>query len=54
MRLIPKQPFVVGGDFKLDNLSAIEAERGMLLRANLATQIRDLPDGTKITFKITD
>jgi hypothetical protein len=49
-RLIPKVPFVLGGEFTVDNLFVMRADRGMKLRANLAVQIRDLPDGTEIEY----
>lgn len=51
-RLMPKIPFVCGGEFAASNLAPIEEREGMALRANLARQIRDLPDGATINFKI--
>lgn len=54
MRLMPKVPFVCGGAFELDNLSAIKAVSGMRTRANLACQIANLPDGAQIEFKIIE
>lgn len=33
------------------NLYALEAGTGMRFRAELATQIRDLPDGAQITYR---
>lgn len=53
-QLIPKIPFVLGGEFDISNLYAVEAVRGMHIRANLARQIKDLPDGSKIKFEITE
>jgi hypothetical protein len=53
-RLIPKVPFVLGGDYSMSNLIVMDAARGMRFRAELAVQIRDLPDGTPVTFKIVD
>jgi hypothetical protein len=53
-RLLPKMPFVAGGEFKLDNLYLSDAVEGMRLRADLANQIKDLPDGAQIKFNITD
>ncbi|RWL48169.1 MAG: SMI1/KNR4 family protein [Mesorhizobium sp.] len=53
-RLIPKVPFVAGGEFAVENLFAIDSVAGMKQRANLAKQIRLLPDGAKIQFKIVD
>ncbi|RZM74389.1 SMI1/KNR4 family protein [Pseudoalteromonas rubra] len=54
LRLMPKTPFVCGGQFELDNLIAINAVSGMKSRANLACQIVDLPDGAQIEFKIIE
>jgi hypothetical protein len=51
-RLIARIPFVCGGEFAAENLAAIEAARGMRSHANLARQIRDVPDGGKIQFVI--
>lgn len=53
-RLVPKVPFVAGGDFSVLNLAAIDSVRGMRSRGGLARQIRDLPDGAKIRFTIVD
>jgi len=51
-RLVPKIPFVTGGEFSLPNLVALEAVRGMRARGNFAQQIRSLPDGAKVRFMI--
>ena len=53
-RLVPKQPFVTGGAFDVDNLYAADAIEGMRARGNLAVQIRDLPDGAKISYRIVE
>jgi hypothetical protein len=53
-RLIPKTPFVLGGEFEIENLFLLESARAMRSRANLALQIKDLPDGTTVVFKIVD
>jgi len=52
MRLVPRIPFVCNGEFNLANLALMDAERGMRARGNLARQIRDLPDGAQISFRI--
>jgi hypothetical protein len=52
-RLVPKIPFVLGGEFGVDNVFALEATKGMRLRGELAVQIRDLPNGTKISYRFT-
>jgi hypothetical protein len=51
-RLVPKQPFVLGGDFTVENMTAMEDERSMRLRADLARQLVDLPDGATVRFRI--
>lgn len=48
IRLLPKRPFVLGGEFTIENLYAMDAVSGMRLRGEVATQIRHLPDGTKL------
>jgi hypothetical protein len=52
-RLVPITPFVLGGEFSESNLAPIDAVRGMKLRAELATQIRDLPEGFEVIYKVT-
>jgi hypothetical protein len=53
-RLLPKKPFVLGGEYSVANLVAMGAVKSMRFRGDLAVQIRDLPDGASITFKIVD
>jgi hypothetical protein len=53
-RLMPKTPFVCGGSFALDNLVAMEAAEAMRYRGELALQIRDLPDGAQICFRVVE
>ena len=53
-RLVPKTPFVCEGEFAVDNLSLLDDVVGMQLRGQLATQLVDVPDGTSITFRISD
>jgi hypothetical protein len=50
-RLLPKVPFVLGGDFVLDNMYMADAVEGMRFRADIACQIKDLPDGAEIKLK---
>src|SRR5215813_7699639 len=47
-RLLPKIPFVLGGAYEVENLYAADALKGMMFRADIWRQIRDLPDGTQI------
>ena len=52
VRLIPKTPFILGGDYSVENLFALDAVKGMRYRADIWKQIRDLPDGTPIQLKV--
>jgi len=52
VRLLPKIPFVCGGKCELENLYPLADAKGMSFRASIANQIRDLPDGSEIIFKI--
>ena len=51
-RLVPRVPFVLGGEYKPSNLVLMDSERGMRIRGNLARQLIDLPDGTAVRFSI--
>lgn len=53
-RLLPKVPFVAGGEFVLDNLFLVDAVEGMKVRADIANQIKDLPDGAQIELKVVE
>lgn len=53
-RLVPKTPFIVGGEFTPDNLQAVRSEDAMRSRAQFAVQIRDLPEGTRIAVSPSD
>ena len=53
-RLIPKVPFVLGGEYDVDNVYALDAAHGMAIRGELAVQLRDLPDGAKVTYRVVD
>lgn len=51
-RLLPKIPFVVGGDFEVENLYAVSSVKSMKYWASIALQIRDMPDGSVINLKL--
>jgi hypothetical protein len=51
-RLLPKIPFVLGGDYAIDNLYPLDAIEGMKLRADIWRQIKGLPSGTQVKLKI--
>ena len=50
-RLLPKQPFILGGAYSSENLTAVNARVAMPMLASLYRQIRDAPDGTTVTVK---
>lgn len=49
-RLVPKLPFVAGGEYKIDNLFLEESCKSMRRRSKFALQIKDIPDGGSISF----
>jgi hypothetical protein len=51
-RLVPKQPFVTGGEHVRTNLYLADAVAAMRFRGSLARQIADVPDGARIVFKV--
>jgi len=51
-RLVPVFPFVLGGDFSIENLRVQQAVAGMRVRGSIAIQIRDVPDGGAIKLNI--
>jgi hypothetical protein len=53
-RLVPKTPFVLGGEFGLSNLRVGNSVTEMLARAHIAVQIRDLPEGATIRLTVVD
>jgi hypothetical protein len=53
-RLMAKQPFVLGGEYAVTNLVAIDGVRVMKNLGNLARQIRHLPDGAKTQFRVSE
>lgn len=53
-RLVPKVPFVLGGEYAVENLYACKAAAGMRARGNLARQLLDLPDGAAVQYSIEE
>lgn len=51
-RLCPKLPFVLGGRYEVDNLYSIRELDGILFRADIAIQLRGVPDGAKVKIVI--
>jgi hypothetical protein len=52
--LVPIQPFVLGGAYAVDNLYALDAVQAMRFYANLAVQIKHLPDGAQVRWNIIE
>ena len=53
-RLAPRIPFVAGGLFETENLYPGRSCELLKARANMALQIRDIPDGSSIAIILTD
>lgn len=53
-RLVPKQLFVLGGEFNCENLRMVEEVRGMRSRGFFATELVDVPEGGQISFELVD
>src|SRR5271157_1907267 len=51
-RLMPKTPFFLGGEYKIENLWAGDPLGGMRLKGDLAMQTRYLPDGAQVRLKV--
>ncbi len=52
-RLMPKTPFFLGGEYKVDNLWAGNPLEGMRLKADLAMQTRHVREGAEIKLNVT-
>jgi hypothetical protein len=50
--LAPKQPFVLGGGFHAENLYAVESASNLRWHAQLARQLRDVPDGAEVRVTV--
>jgi hypothetical protein len=53
-RLMPKVPFVLGGDYSLANLYSLAAVSAMKSRGNLARQLKGVPDGAQVEFRVIE
>lgn len=51
-RLLPRQPFVLGGTYDISNLVLAGDADGMSARLKLSKQIRDNPDGSHVTYEL--
>lgn len=50
-RLCPKVPFSLGGAFDIENLFSMESVSLMRYMAEIAVQIKDIPNGAEITLE---
>jgi len=53
-RLLPKIPFMLGGEYAVENLYSVSGVKAMQWQGHLATQLRDFPDGTTIELRVVD
>ena len=51
-RLMPVQPFSLGGEYHIDNLVARESAQSMRFRGSLARQMQGVPSGTDVRIRI--
>ncbi len=52
-RLMPKTPFFLGGEYSVENFWVGDSVEGMRFKANLATETRNFPRGSKVTINFT-
>ena len=53
-RLVPKRPFLFGGEFRSANMVAKEDTTGMRVRADLWRSTKNLPDGASVELRVVD
>lgn len=51
-RLVPRVPFVLGGEYFLENLRPLDSAKAMAFRADLARRIGSVPDGEQVRIRI--
>jgi hypothetical protein len=51
-RLMPKTPFFLGGEYKIENLWPGNPLEGMRFKADLAMQTRNVPEGAQVKLNI--
>lgn len=49
-RLLPKKLFIWGGEYDVKNLYSIDAIQGMRFKGDIASQMENYPDGSKINI----
>ncbi len=53
-RLVPKIPFVLGGEYQVQNLHPMDAGEAMRFYGDLAVQLHRMPDGAQVQLKAVD
>lgn len=53
-RLLPRIPFMLGGEFVVENLYDADAVLSLRYRAEIANQIAELPDGATVQLRVVD
>lgn len=53
-RLLPTTAFVLGGEYALDNLRAVDGAKAMRIRGPVAQKLRDVPDGAAVRLGVTE
>ena len=53
-RLLPRVPFVLGGEYTLSNLKKWNDRKGMRARGFLATKLQGVPDGAQVSFVLEE
>jgi hypothetical protein len=51
-RLAPRRPFVLGGEYLLNNMVLVRDEDAQIARARLAEQIQTAPDGQLVSYEL--
>lgn len=51
---MPKTPFILGGEYSLDNLYVGNPLEGLSFKAEMAMQTRNLPEGTKVRLRVKE
>lgn len=53
-RIVPRIPFVLGGEYSIRNLVAMDSACAMRARGNIARQIQSVPDGAHVEVRLDD
>lgn len=53
-RLVPVTPFVLGGEFAVGNLRPVPSQEAMRFYADLAIQLRNVPDGAQVRLRVME